>query len=138
LIGIRVRISSNVGLKALDASESYLVEPIDPTYRGLVSICHALVLLIQLMLHPVKTLIYYDTLEIDDPLAPVTGEVGDRCRVFLDTLLECFDHLEFVPAPKGKYVEQLRGKLKQLAGAGQTNEIVPGNILEMIDNVKNG
>jgi hypothetical protein len=53
-------------------------------------------------------------------------------------LLECFDHLEFIPAPKGKYVEKLRHKLKQLAGTSQTNEIVSGNILEMIDNVENG
>jgi len=46
LIGIRVRISSNVGLKALDASESYLVERVEPDQRGLAAVCHALFLLI--------------------------------------------------------------------------------------------
>jgi len=135
LLGIRVRISSNVGLKALDASESYLVERVDPDRRGLVAVCHALVLLIQLMLYSVKTLVYYDTRNIDNPLAQATGEAGDPYRAFFDTLFECFEDLEFIPAPKGKYVEKLRRKLDQLARDGKTNEIVPGNILEIIDKV---
>ncbi len=139
LIGVRVRISSNVGLKALDAGESYLVEKIDPDRRGLVAVCHALVLLIQLMLQPVKTLVYYDTRKIDSPLAQASSEVsdetGDRYRAFFDTLFECFEDVEFVPAPKGKYVEKLRRKLDQLARDNRTNEIVPGGILEMIDKV---
>ena len=68
LIGIRIRIASNVDLKALDVSESYLLETIAPKQHGLVSICHALVLLIQLMLHPVKTFLYYDANQMDDSL----------------------------------------------------------------------
>jgi hypothetical protein len=135
LIGIRVRIASNVGLKALDASESYLLETIAPEQRGLVSICHALVLLVQLMLHPVKTLVYYDTRTIDNPLTRTTDMSGDRFQAFFDTLLECFDHLEFVPAPKGKYVEKLRRKLNQLGHDDPADEIVPGNITEMIDKI---
>jgi hypothetical protein len=135
LTGIRVRTTSNAGLKALDASESYLLEAIAPEQRGLVSICHALVLLIQLMLHPVKTVIYYDAHHIDNPLKRTTD--GDRFRAFFDTLLECFDHLEFVPAPKGKYVEKLRRKLKQLGHDDPAGEVVPGNITEMMDKVKN-
>jgi hypothetical protein len=137
LIGIRVRIASNVGLTALDASESYLLETIAPEQRGLVSICHALVLLIQLMLHPVKILVYYDTRNIDNPLTRTTDRSGDRFQAFFDTLLECFDHLEFVPAPKGKYVEKLRRKLNQLGHDDPAGEIVPGNITEMIDPVEN-
>jgi hypothetical protein len=137
LIGIRVRIASNVGLTALDASESYLLETIAPEQRGLVSICHALVLLIQLMLHPVKILVYYDTRNIDNPLTRTTDRSGDRFQAFFDRLLECFDHLEFVPAPKGKYVEKLRRKLNQLGHNDTAGEIVAGNITEMIDNIEN-
>ncbi len=137
LLGIRVRISSNVGLKALDASESYLVERVASNRRGLVAVCHALILLIQLMLHPVKTLVYYDTRNIDNPLTQTSGEVSsevkDRHQALFDTLFECFEDMEFIPAPKGKYVEKLRRKLNQLARNGRTNEIVPGNILEIID-----
>lgn len=135
LIGLRVRISSNVGLKALDASESYLLETIESDRRGLVALCHALILLIQLRLHPVKTLIYYDTHRIDDPPVGTAVETEASYQAFFDTLLDCFEDLEFGPAPKGKYVEKLRRKLKQLVHTAWTNEIVPGNIAEIIAKV---
>lgn len=137
LIGIRVRISSKVGLKALDASESYLVETIEPDRRGLVALCHALVLLIQLMLHPVKTLVYYDTRKITQSPVEVTGETADRYRMFFTRLLEAFDRLEFVPAARGKYVEKLRDKLDQLSQDDRANEITLGNIAEMMARVEN-
>lgn len=135
LIGLQVRISANVGLKALDASESYLMETVAPEQRSLVSLCHALVLLIQLMLHPVKTLIYYDAGNVDNPLVQTVDDAGDPYRAFFDTLRECFDRLEFVPSTKGKYVEKLRLKLNQLAHSDQAGEIVPGNMAEMIAKV---
>jgi hypothetical protein len=137
LIGIRVRISSKVGLKALDASESYLLETIPPKQRGLISICHALVLLIQLMLPAVKTVLYYDAHQIDDPLA-TTPETADRYQAFFERLLACFEHLEFVPVTKGQHLEKLRRKLAQLARNDKANEIVPGDILEIIEKLENG
>lgn len=136
LIGIRVRVASNVGLKALDASESYLLETIASKQRGLVSICHALVLLIQLMLHPVKTVLYYDADQMDDPLA-AAPEIADRYQPFFETLLEYFEQLEFVPVTKGQHLEKLRRKLDQLSRNDKANEIVPSDILEIIDKVKN-
>ena len=132
-----MRISSKVGLKALDASESYLVETIEPDRRGLVALCHALVLLIQLMLHPVKTLVYYDTRKITQSPVEVTGETADRYRMFFTRLLEAFDRLEFVPAARGKYVEKLRDKLDQLSQDDRANEITLGNIAEMMARVEN-
>ncbi|MEW5958120.1 MAG: hypothetical protein AB1801_10375 [Chloroflexota bacterium] len=87
------------------------------------------------MLHPVKTLVYYDTRTIENPLT--TDRSGERYWAFFDTLLECFDHLEFVPAPKGRYVEKLRRKLNQLSHDDPAGEIVPGNMTEMIDKVEN-
>lgn len=137
LIGIRVRISSNVGLKALDASESYLLVTIPPKQRGMISICHALVLLIQLMLHSVTTVLYYDAHQMDDPLA-TTPETSDRYQAFFERLLECCEHLEFVPVTKGQDVEKLRRKLAQLVRDDKANEIVPTDILEIIDKVENG
>jgi len=87
------------------------------------------------MLHPVRILVYYETRTLDNTLAQASGEAEDRYRAFFDRLFECFEDLEFVPAPKGKYVEKLRRKLDQLARDSKTNEIVPGNILEMIDKI---
>ncbi len=136
LIGIRVRISSNVGLKALDASESYLVEHVEPDRRGLAALSHALVLLIGLMLHPVNTLVYYDTRAITQSPLETIGEPEDRYRVFFSRLLEAFDHLEFVPAAKGPSVEKLRRKLEQLSREDRANEIVPGNIATMMEKVE--
>jgi hypothetical protein len=136
LIGIRVRISSNVGLKALDASESYVVETVVPERRDLVAVSHALVLLIQLMLQPVKTLVYYDSHTMDHPLVQEGEETEDRYRTFFNTLLDSFDQVEFIPAAKGKYVEKLRRKLDQLSRDDRANEIIPGDIEEMIEKVE--
>lgn len=94
-----------------------------------------MILLIQLRLHPVKTLIYFDTHRIDDPPIQTVAETGDPYRAFFETLLNCFDDQAFVPAPKGKYVEKLRRKLRQLVHTARTNEIVPGNIVEIIAKV---
>ena len=132
LIGIRIRASSNVGIKAFDASESYIAEETSPKHRSIAAVCHALILLIQLMLHPVKTLIYYDAANMDNPDEYAVDDSKDSFVVFFRVLAECFNDLEFVAAPKGPYVERLRKKLTDLAGNIKTNEIVPGNILEIM------
>ena len=64
-------------------------------------------------------------------------EIADRCRPFFETLLECFEQLEFVPVTKGQHLEKLRRKLAQLARNDKANEIVPGDILEIANKVTN-
>ena len=132
LIGIRVCTTFNVGLKALDASESYLLEAIAPSQRGLVSICHALVLLIQLVLQPVKTVVYCDAQQIGDPLAPKSP---GRNQTFFASLLDCFAQLKFVPVTQNQHLAKLQRKLNQLVRHDRAGEIVTGDILNLIDKV---
>ncbi len=136
LTGIRIRVSSNVGIKAIDASESYISEFVPPEHQSIVSICHALVLVIQLTLHSVKTVVYYDADKIDHPVSQSIIDPGDIYLCFFNILSECFEHLEFVPTSKGKYMEKLRKKLGVLVGNRKTNEIVMGDILEMLNKIK--
>ncbi len=126
LIGIRIRISSNAGMKALDASESYIFESVEPGRHSPAAVCHVLILLIQLMLHRVKIQVYYDTPAIEDPVQ-ISSLTDDYGRLF-GALSAGFDNLEFIATPKGKLVERVRTKLENLAGKKNNNEIVPGNI----------
>lgn len=132
LIGIRIKVSSNVGIKAFDASEGYLAEEIDPEHRSISAVCHAMILLIQLMLHPVKTLIYYDAACMEKPVKQGEKVPEDPFYAFFHVLAECFNNLKFVAASKGFYLERLQRKLKDLAGNPKANEIVPGNIQEIM------
>jgi hypothetical protein len=137
LVGLQVRVSSNVGIKALDASENYITEPVKPEYRNIVALCHALVLVIGLMLHSLGTVVYYDAAVIDDPIKQPSKDFDETFQLFFNELAGSFKHLEFVPVSKGKHIEKLRAKLDQLIREKKkTNEIVPGNIWEILDKFK--
>ena len=132
LIGLRIRVSSNVGIKAFDASESYLAEEIDPEHRSISAVCHAMILLIQLMMHTVKTIIYYDAACRDKPAIQGEKIPEDPFYAFFHVLYECFNNIQFLAAIKGFCIERLQKKLKDLARNPKTNEIVPGNIQEIM------
>jgi hypothetical protein len=125
LIGVRIHVSSNVGMKALDESESYTAETLPSDCWGLGSMAYALVLVIQLILNSVKTVVYYDSAF---PLLPTTPD-GSYYGDFLKRLSESFEHLEFVPVQKGRHLESLRKKLIQLMDSSTTNEIQQENLL---------
>lgn len=134
LVGLRVRVSSNVGVKALDASENYISESVKPGYRSIVALCHALAQLIRLMLHPVDTVVYYDAEVMDDPIKQPSKDIDETFQLFFNELAGSFKHLEFVPVSKGKHIEKLRAKLDQLIREKKkTNEIVLGTIWEIVD-----
>ncbi|CAB1078108.1 hypothetical protein D1AOALGA4SA_5873 [Olavius algarvensis Delta 1 endosymbiont] len=48
---------------------------------------------------------------------------------------ENFSDLKFVPSTKGRFIERLRTKLRDLS-AGRSNEIIPGYMSEILKNVK--
>jgi hypothetical protein len=134
LVGLRVRVSSNVGIKALDASENYIAESVKLEYRNIVVLCYALVQVIRLMLHSVETTVYYDAAVIHDPIKQTSKDFNETFQLFFNELAGSFKHLEFVPVSKGKHIEKLRAKLDQLIREKKkTNEIVPGNIWEILD-----
>ncbi len=68
LIGMKFRVSSNVGAKGFDASENYFADTIDPQHRSLAAICYALIASLRLMLHSAKTVVYFDAPQITHPL----------------------------------------------------------------------
>jgi hypothetical protein len=136
LFGIKFRISSNVGIKALDASESYIRDKIVPENRTIVALSYALILSIQLMLHFVKTRVYYDSPKIDDPLLYLKNEHQTPYSMLFAELTNNFPNLEFIPSTKGLFVERLRAKLGDLSKYN-SNEIVAGNIADVLVTLKN-
>jgi hypothetical protein len=132
LIGVRIQVSSNIGLKALEASESYTAETIPSGYCSIGSLSYALMLVIQLLLNSVKTVVYYDSARIDKSALPVTGLDGLLYQNFFERLSESFEHLEFVPVAKGRHMEALRKKLVQLVNSRNTNEIQQDNLQEIL------
>lgn len=131
LFGIKFRISSNVGIKALDASESYIADKIEPENRSIIAINYALILSIQLMLHFVKTQVYYDAPKIEDPLLDLQNEHQSPYLMLFTELQKNFDNIEFVPSTKGWFIERFRTKLVDLSKY-KSNEIVAGNISDIL------
>ena len=127
LFGVKLRISSNIGVSALDASESYISEDILPEYRDQVAFCYALILPIQLLLQGIKTQIYYDALTMISPENAFTPNENMSYSTLFTELSQTFPDIEFIPSTKGCFIERLRKKLIQLSMGG-SNEIVTGNI----------
>lgn len=136
LFGVKFRISSNVGIKALDASESYITDKIEPENRSIIAINYALILSIQLMLHFVKTQVYYDAPKIEGPLLDMQYEPQSPYLMLFTELKKTFPDIEFVPSNKGLFVERIRAKLFDLSKY-KSNEIVDGNISDILVKLKN-
>jgi hypothetical protein len=135
LIGIRIKISSNTGAKALDASESYISEKAEPENKTIAAMSYALILPIQLMLNHIKTIIYYDARTFAEPgIFQGNGKLNQH-QFMYKKLLESFPKIEFQPSAKGFFIERLRQKLYDLS-MSNTNEIVEGGISEMINDIQ--
>ncbi len=129
IFGIKIRISSNIGIKALDASESYICDDVSITNRNVVALSYALIASVQLMLHNVKTILYYDSPKISSPLLSKEHNDVNPYNELFNQLVENFSDIEFVAASKGNLIERLRDKLKHLA-KHKSNEVVLKNILD--------
>jgi hypothetical protein len=136
LFGLKVKISTNIGKKALDASENYFCDHIEPQHRDIAAINYTLILSIQLMLNGVETIVYFDSPKITNPELNLSGDDQSQHALLFATLHQNFSDLKFIPSTKGRFIERLRTKLEDLS-AGKSNEIVPGNMSEMLKNVKN-
>lgn len=131
LIGIQVQASAVAGMKAINACESYPAEELEPAWRGLAALCHALALVIQLSLNTVPTILYYDAHRIADPLKEEDVADDHPYRHLFENLKNEFRSLELSSPSKGRHLEGLRQKLKQLTTT-DTNEITPGNLAELV------
>ena len=134
LFGLKVRISTNIGKKALDASENYFRDHIAPQHRDIAAINYGLILSIQLMLHGVETIVYFDSPKIINPELHLSGDDQSPHAILLVTLHENFSDIKFIPSTKGRFIERLRTKLEDLS-ARNSNEIVPGYMSEILKNV---
>lgn len=130
LIGVRIKISSNTGLKALDASESYINERVDSRDREIIAINHALILAVQLMLNNVKTTLFYDAQKFQATPNYVQKFNDQPYSFTFHKLLESFTQIEFTPSVKDFFIERLRRKLEDLSWM-PANEIVPGRFFEI-------
>ncbi len=135
LIGVKFRISSNSGVKALDASESYISEKIECENREIVALNHSLILAIQLTLSHIKTTIFFDTHRFEDPKKYLSNEDQDQYQFMFKKLVENFNQLEFTPSAKGLFIERLRRKLEGLTVLN-SNEVVSGRISEIENEIR--
>ncbi len=135
LIGVKFRISTNIGKEALDASENYFCEKIVPEHRDIVAINYAFILSIQLMLHRVETHVYFDSPKMTNPALYLSDENQSSHAKLLAKLYKNFSDIEFIPSTKGRFIERLRAKLEDLS-VGNSNEIIHGNMSEILNNVK--
>jgi len=134
LLGVRIQVSSTVGLSAILASESYVCESLESGDRGPAALCHALVLIVQLLLHSPKVVVYHDRDRIPQPPSvPDALRSGGFASMF-GKLQGCFEHLTLAPVAGGRHLEALRLKLDQLA-KGRTNEIQPGRLVDLMRKV---
>ncbi len=136
LIGGAFKVSSNIGIKALDASESYICESVLPEHQNIVAVNHMLILSIQLMLHFVETHFYYDSLQMDNPLQALEQDQQNPHIKLFAELLKNFPKIEFIPSSKGRFIERLRKKLDNLS-KNRTNEITVGNMSQILCNIQN-
>ncbi len=130
LVGTRIKISSDTGVKALDASESYVEEKVDFKDGELVALSNALILAIHLMLNHVRTIVYYDGHKITNPDQYFSGNAEQHYQFVFQKLTGSFTQIEFTSSTKGFFIERLRKKLDNLA-VRNTNEILPGRIAEI-------
>jgi len=138
LIGTRLKVSGRVqGVEGLDASESYVEEAIAPEQRDAAAHCHALIVLLQLMLHELEAQVFFDAERISkaSPLPVAHGPAG--YGPFLSELQACIPEIEYIPTVKGPFIERMRRKLDDLAHR-RTNEIMPGELDEMKGRWLNG
>ncbi|MBI3924541.1 MAG: hypothetical protein HY319_03295 [Armatimonadetes bacterium] len=125
LVGVRLRAISNRGLKALDASESYLFETIAAVDAASASLCHGLIIPVQLMLDSVPTKVFYDGNCIAVP------EVSPDYQQAFSHLRDCYARLSFEASYKGFFIERLQRKLRDLAG-GRSNETKSGYLAAVL------
>ena len=136
LIGVKIRVSSNVGIKALDASESYVFENSDRKNAGIVALDYALMFPILLMLNRIKTLIFFDADIISLPdIQDADIKHENEFHQLFFKLYESFEQIEFVPTHKGNLIDRLRVKLINLS-KNKSNEIKPGNLAEILQKTR--
>jgi hypothetical protein len=132
LIGVKIRVSSTVGIAALDASESYTLEPCAREQAGLVALNFSLITVVLLMLNSVKTVVYFDADAISLPDICDENEAlkNDHLALYAQ-LTHAFSQLEFTPTNKGPYLQKLRLRLFDLIRT-DSNEIKPGNMADIV------
>ena len=135
LIGVRIKISSSTGAKALDASEKYFREKLDLEYSEIIALCYAMIVPIQLMLNHVKTILYFDTRTFEEPSKYQSYETEGQYHYMYSKLIDSFSQIEFTPSAKGLFIERLRRKLSDLS-MSNSNEIVKGNISEISSKIQ--
>ena len=131
LIGIKFRISANNGIKAIDVSESYICDKILPEQRDIAAINYALITAIQLMIHGIKTDLYYDSQVMDSATWQSQPDWDNPQARLFAALSQHFPKIEYTPSSKGWFIERMREKLEDLCH-GNSNEIIQGNISDIL------
>lgn len=112
VVGIKISASSSFGFPRMRTTESFIAGEKSTVRND--GLFYSLILPMQLMLHGIKTVVYYDSRSFDAP---------DNIQepLFLKLKNE-FKSLQFIPVEKGQHLKELRLKLRAL----HPNEVVDG------------
>ncbi len=132
IIGIKVRAVSNNGMKALDASEIYILEK-TPIKDEKVYFLYCLINLDRLMFNQKPIVIYYDEKEI---LKNFDFEQKSEYLEIFKEILNGFKQIEYKAVGKGVNIESLRRKVNQLSVADKGNELIEESINNIIKRIK--
>ena len=127
--GLKIQISSNTGVKNFTATENYFLENVDNDLKNYACFCHVLIVLLQLKLHSIDTMIFFD--------APVFSQnpetkLPEKYTKFKNLLLTDFKNVNFQPVAKGYHLENLKKKISTVI-KNQTNELKTGNLEHLIN-----
>lgn len=112
IVGIKVQATSRLGKAGVKSTESFITEKRIVTESE--AFCYGLILPLQLMLHGVKTLVYYDKRLCYEP-----DKISDP--LFLELKKE-FKSLQFIPVEKGRHLKELKERIRSV----NPNEVVDG------------
>lgn len=128
LVGVRLRILADSGVKALEATESYFIETSGDLSGAYIQ---AAVLMIRLKLEQTPTNFYYDALRLPAPDDLADSPGYEFWRALTATFAEIKIH-RIAEHPRNPSMDRLRRKLRDLAARPtNTNEVVDEDSLAL-------
>ena len=132
LIGFKIKIISNTGVKALEGSEAYILEKQHNDEN--IHVCYVLIFLLQLLLHSKEVSIYYDSKEMSGNFEENNNS---QYLILLTKLKSYFPGIHYHPVNKGYNIENIRKKISIVAQNDKGNQIIPGELEKIKDRILN-
>lgn len=135
IVGTKWRIISDCDIKALNASEQYIIDELQERDHSYLALCYLLIYGIQLRLNKLSTNIYYDKNLLN------LEETGSRHSIETKRLVDLmsnlkneYDWIQFIPVSDNTRISGLNSKLRSLYEV-ENNELIEGDLNAIADSV---